>query len=102
MYRVFLSHSRRDNAAAQALFRWLNGVDPSLKGQIFLDVNPETGIAPGVRWKSELSRAVDHCEAVVCLISRNWEQTRLLRPGRPRRAGPASARVADLRPVPQR
>ncbi|MGW3541435.1 nSTAND1 domain-containing NTPase [Nocardia niigatensis] len=75
MYRVFLSHSRRDNAAAQALFRWLNGVDPSLKGQIFLDVNPETGIAPGVRWKSELSRAVDHCEAVVCLISRNWEHS---------------------------
>jgi hypothetical protein len=40
MYRVFLSHSRRDNAAAQALFRWLTQAEPSLKGEIFLDVNP--------------------------------------------------------------
>jgi WD40 repeat protein len=73
MYRVFLSHSRRDNAAAQALFRWLTQAEPSLKGEIFLDVNPQTGFAPGVRWKSELSRAVDRCEAVICLISPHWE-----------------------------
>src|SRR6478672_8092713 len=73
MYRVFLSHSRRDNAAAQALFRWLTLAEPSLKGEIFLDVNPQTGFAPGVRWKSELARAVDRCEAVICLISPHWE-----------------------------
>jgi WD40 repeat protein len=73
MYRVFLSHSRRDNAAAQALFRWLTQAEPSLKDEIFLDVNPQTGFAPGVRWKSELARAVDRCEAVICLISPHWE-----------------------------
>jgi len=33
MYRVFLSHSRRDNAAAQAVFRWLTEAEPSLKGE---------------------------------------------------------------------
>ena len=75
MYRVFLSHSRRDNAAAQAVFRWLTEAEPSLKGEIFLDVNPQTGFAPGVRWKSELARAVDRCEAVICLISPNWEKS---------------------------
>ena len=47
MYRVFLSHSRRDNAAARAVFRWLTDNEPSLEGDIFLDVNPNTGFAPG-------------------------------------------------------
>ena len=74
MYRVFLSHSRRDNAAARAVFRWLTDNEAGLEGDIFLDVNPNTGFAPGVRWKSELARAVDHCEAVICLISPNLEQ----------------------------
>ena len=53
MYRVFLSHSRRDNAAARAVFRWLTDNEAGLEGDIFL-VNPNTGFAPGVRWKSEL------------------------------------------------
>ena len=43
MYRVFLSHSRRDNSAAQAVFQWLTEAEPSLKGEIFLDVNPRIG-----------------------------------------------------------
>jgi TIR domain len=75
MYRVFVSHSRRDNAAAQAAVRWLTESEPSLKGEVFLDVDPHTGFAPGVRWKSELVRAVDCCEAVICLISPHWEKS---------------------------
>jgi WD40 repeat protein len=75
MYRVFVSHSRRDNAAAQAAVRWLTESEPSLKGEIFLDVDPHTGFAPGVRWKSELVHAVDCCEAVICLISPHWEKS---------------------------
>ena len=47
MYRVFLSHSRRDNSAAQALFQWLTEAEPSLKGEIFLDVTPRTGCTGG-------------------------------------------------------
>ncbi len=47
MYRVFLSHSRRDNSAAQALFQWLTEAEPSLKGEIFLDVTPRTGLRRG-------------------------------------------------------
>lgn len=75
MYRVFVSHSSRDKAAAVAVTRWLTENEPSLNGEIFLDVDPRTGIAPGTRWKSELVRAVDRCEAVICLISSNWERS---------------------------
>jgi hypothetical protein len=111
MYRVFLSHSRRDNSAAQAVFQWLTEAEPSLKGEIFLDVNPRIGFAPGVRWKSELARAVDRCEAVICLISPDWEKSgecvaeaRLAeslnkRVFCPRRA---HSRVADLRSIRRR
>ncbi|MER7453581.1 TIR domain-containing protein [Nocardia beijingensis] len=75
MYRVFVSHSSRDKAAAVAVTRWLTENEPSLTGEIFLDVDPRTGIAPGTRWKSELVRAVDRCEAVICLISSDWERS---------------------------
>ena len=73
VYRVFVSHASQDTAAAAAVTRWLTDNEPSLTGQIFLDVDPQTGIAPGVRWKSELVRAVGRCEAVICLISPAWD-----------------------------
>ena len=38
--------------------------DLAVFGQALNDLDPQTGIAPGVRWKSELVRAVDRCEAV--------------------------------------
>ena len=75
MYRVFVSHSGRDKAPAEAVTRWLIKNEPSLRGEIFLDVDPQTGIAPGTRWKCELVRAVDRCEAVICLISPHWEKS---------------------------
>ncbi|WP_433623975.1 TIR domain-containing protein [Nocardia sp. CA-120079] len=70
-----MSHSSRDNVSAVAITRWLTENEPSLSGEIFLDVDSETGIAPGIRWKSELVRAVDRCEAVICLISPEWENS---------------------------
>lgn len=75
MYRIFVSHSSRDKVSAVAVTRWLTENEPSLSGEIFLDVDPHTGIAPGTRWKSELVRAVDRCEAVICLISPAWEES---------------------------
>lgn len=75
MYRVFVSYSSRDRVSAVAVTRWLTENEPSLSGDIFLDVDSRTGIAPGNRWKSELVRAVDRCEAVICLISPEWEQS---------------------------
>ena len=75
MYRIFVSHSSRDTESAVALIQWLTDNHPSLRGGIFLDVDAETGLTPGTRWKSQLFQAVDRCEAVLCLLSPHWEQS---------------------------
>ena len=48
---------------------------PGLRDEIFVDVDPETGILPGVRWREALKRANNRCEAVICLLSKNWESS---------------------------
>ncbi|WP_040690714.1 nSTAND1 domain-containing NTPase [Nocardia vinacea] len=73
MSRVFLSHSSRDDREAIALKAWLTEADPGLTGEIFLDLDRQTGIPVGVRWKDALRRASDRCEAVICLVSDNWD-----------------------------
>ena len=77
MARIFLSHSSKNLAEAQALRRWL--IDPEREelrlseGDIFLDADPDGGIAVGERWKEALSAANRHCEAIICLLSKHWE-----------------------------
>lgn len=73
MSRVFLSHSSADSREAAALKAWIEQAEPGLAGEIFLDLDRDTGIPAGVRWKEALRRANDRCEAVVCLLSRNWD-----------------------------
>jgi WD40 repeat protein len=73
MSRIFLSHSSRDAAQAVALKQWLVGQDPGLAEEVFLDLDRDTGIAPGERWKEALRRANERCEAVICLLSAHWE-----------------------------
>ena len=75
MSRIFVSHSRLDQREAVALKQWLVDKDPTLRDEIFLDVDPVTGILPGVRWREELKRASNRCEAVICLLSANWENS---------------------------
>ena len=53
--------------------QWLAEQRPELANEIFLDVSAETGLRPGQRWKEALRQANDRCEAVICLLSRNWE-----------------------------
>ena len=72
MSRVFLSHSSRDNRQAIALKRWLEQAEPGLAGEIYLDVDPETGIGTGMRWTEALWQVNARCEAVICLLSSNW------------------------------
>ncbi|MFC9333024.1 TIR domain-containing protein [Arthrobacter sp. NPDC057009] len=76
MSRVFLSHSSRDTRQAVALKQWLVEQDPGLAEEIFLDLDPVTGIAPGERWKEALLRANERCEVVICLLSTSWEDSR--------------------------
>ncbi|MDH6247946.1 WD40 repeat protein, partial [Mycobacterium sp. OTB74] len=72
MMRVFLSHSSRDNRQAMAVKAWLIEHEPGLAEEIFLDLDPRTGIRPGERWKQALNKANTRCEAVICLLSKHW------------------------------
>src|SRR6476659_69315 len=70
--RVFLSHSSRDSRQAVAVKQWLIAQEPGLVDEIYLHLDPHTGIRPGKRWKTALSRASNRCEAVICLLSKHW------------------------------
>jgi len=70
--RVFLSHSRFDSRQAVAVKQWLIEHEPGLVDEIYLDVDPHTGIRPGERWKGALNKASARCEAVICLLSKHW------------------------------
>jgi WD40 repeat protein len=69
MSRVFLSHSSTDNFEAIALRGWLASEGWS---DVFLDLDPERGIAAGERWERALHDAASRCEAVIFLVSANW------------------------------
>ncbi len=73
--RVFLSHSSRDNRQAIAVKAWLIEHEPGLAEEIFLDLDPHTGIRPGQRWKEALNQANNRCEAVICLLSEHWNRS---------------------------
>ena len=69
MSRIFLSHSSVNNGPAWALRDWLvsEGWD-----ELFLDVDPERGIAGGERWERALNQAAHRCEVVLFVVSRAW------------------------------
>lgn len=73
MARVFLSYASHDRAEALALKAWLQETEPGLADDIFLDIDPDTGIPAGIRWKEALRKANERCEAVVCLVSPEWD-----------------------------
>src|SRR5580692_4928830 len=68
--RIFLSHSSANNAEAVALRDWLER--EGWKEEIFLDLDPNRGIAAGERWKRALNEAANRCEAVLFLVSKAW------------------------------
>jgi formylglycine-generating enzyme required for sulfatase activity len=68
--RIFLSHSSTNNAEAVALRDWL--ADNGWKNEVFLDVDPQRGIAAGERWERALNEAAARCEAVLFLVSKGW------------------------------
>ena len=69
MSRVFLSHSSANNAEAVAIRDWLVAEGWN---EVFLDLDPERGIAAGERWERALNEAASRCEAVLFLVSRAW------------------------------
>lgn len=69
MQRIFISHSSRDNAVAESMRDWL-----ATEGwrDVFLDLDPAPGLAPGQRWRDELRKAGEQCSAVIVLLSSEW------------------------------
>ena len=73
MARLFVSHSSHDNPAARAIGAWLAEHGYT---DVFLDIDPDQGLVPGDRWMDALRAASDRCEAVLCLISPAWLESR--------------------------
>jgi hypothetical protein len=59
-----------------AVKAWLIEQEPGLADEIFLDLDPHTGIRPGELWRQALQQANARCEAVICLLSKHWEASR--------------------------
>ncbi|HEY5047174.1 MAG TPA: TIR domain-containing protein [Rhizomicrobium sp.] len=70
---LFISHSSADNNAAIKVRGWLkeNGW-----GEVFLDLDPQRGLAPGQHWEQELKQAGERCSGVLILISPAWVESR--------------------------
>jgi len=66
---LFISHSSLDNQRAVQVRDWLKSQGWH---DIFLDLDPQLGLAPGQRWQDELKRAGENCAAVIVLVSPNW------------------------------
>jgi WD40 repeat protein len=73
--RIFLSHSSTDSREAVALKFWLSEQRPELANEIFLDIDPNTGIRLGEQWSRQLFTSNSRCEYVICLLSPSWEQS---------------------------
>src|SRR5499427_4650252 len=73
MSSVFLSHSSTNNAEAVAIRNWLAAEGWN---EVFLDLDPERGIAAGERWERALNEAASRCEVVLFLISKAWLASR--------------------------
>jgi len=73
MPRIFISHSSRDNDAAQALIGWLkdNGFD-----EVFLDFDRHHGIPPGDEWEKRLYGEIQRASAVTLLLTKNWFESK--------------------------
>jgi hypothetical protein len=70
--RLFISHSSHNSDAAVALAKWLVHEGWSGPDDIFLDLDPDRGIAAGQRWARALEDAATRCEAVLFLVSKQW------------------------------
>ena len=70
MPQLFISHSVKDDLAAEALRTYLAGRGWSRK-EIFIDASVD-GIAAHERWKASLAEAAADANALLCLASPDW------------------------------
>ncbi len=69
MSAIFISHSSKDNDLARALEARLGGRDYH---SVFLDFDPEKGIAGGQSWERTLYRKLRACRAVIALCTDDY------------------------------
>jgi WD40 repeat protein len=74
--RIFISHKSEDSRAAVALKQWLAEQRPELADEIFLDIDPNTGLELGWEWKEQLVLRNSLCEWLICLVSPGWIASR--------------------------
>jgi formylglycine-generating enzyme required for sulfatase activity len=70
--RLFISHSSKNDDWAIALKDWVVREGWSGPEDIFLDLDPDRGIAAGEKWLRALEDAATRCEAVLFLVSEDW------------------------------
>ncbi len=76
MCRLFISHSSCNDDWAIALRDWLVAEGWSGRDDIFLDLDPERGIAAGQKWQHAFAGAATRCEAVLFIVSTEWLASR--------------------------
>jgi hypothetical protein len=72
MSLIFISHASEDVRAAAALKEWLSEQEPQLVNEIFLDIDPATGLRAGTQWRPELFSENSRCETMICLLTASW------------------------------
>ena len=70
---LFISHAAQDNSQALKVRDWLNR---NGWNDIYLDIDPERGAAPGQHWGDDLNRVVERCAGTLILISPSWAESR--------------------------
>jgi hypothetical protein len=70
---VFLSHSSLDNASAERRKDWLKKQGFAAP---FLDFDKHNGIQPGANWEKTLYREIDRSQALLILLSTNWNDSK--------------------------
>jgi hypothetical protein len=69
MTTLFISHSSKDKARAEALYEALRGHGYH---SLFLDSHPDDGIPAGAKWEQTLWQRLRQSRGVVVLCTRHW------------------------------
>ena len=69
MSAIFISHSSKDKNWAERVKAWL---EENGHRSLFLDFDPETGLAVGDEWEQKLYAKLRQCQAVLLLVSEHW------------------------------
>ncbi len=73
MALVFISHSSRDNDAAQSLKSWLGSIGLA---NSFLDFDKDAGFAVGSDWERRLYQEIERAQAVILVLTPAWLESK--------------------------